>query len=155
METFIFMMCIKECITVKSVQTKLSEETAVRIKNVWFYFYFISGCCLIIVTSCWSYFTPSLPLIPHHKTVYLWKRWGCDNGFYVRCRWSVTFLWSSGGSAVSETPLWAATSHKRDLAGLPPRSPPLPAQVCRVERQLHHLIFLSFVGFLFPLARFI
>lgn len=57
-------------------------------------------------------------------------------------RWGIAFLWSFGGSSVSETPLWTATSYKGDLAGLPPRSPPLPPQVCRVEIQLHRLFFL-------------
>lgn len=45
-------------------------------------------------------------------------------------RRSVALLRCFGGSAVSEAPLWAATSDKRNLAGLPSASPPLPAQVC-------------------------
>lgn len=57
-------------------------------------------------------------------------------------RWGIAFPWSFGGSAVSETPLWTATSDKADLAGLPPRSPPLPTEVCGVELQLHHSFFL-------------
>lgn len=69
-------------------------------------------------------------------------------------RWIVTFLWSFGGCAVSETSLWTATSDKEDLAGLPARSPSLPAQVCcRMELQLLHFYF--FALFFFSKARFI
>lgn len=162
MKTVMFMWMHYRMHHSKSVQTrykrKLLSGSGMKIINhahlkVWFYVCFICGCCLIFVTSCSSCFTPSSYLMPHHRVVFVWIWWGSgDSGFCARCRWSVTFLWSSGGSAVSKTPLWAATSDKGDLAGLPSRSPPLPAQVCRVGHQLHHLLFcLLYVFVFFPL----
>lgn len=60
--------------------------------------------------------------------------------FFLWCRWGTACLWGSGGSAVSKTPLSTATSDKGDLAGLPPRSPPLPSEVCVLELQLGRLL---------------
>ena len=113
------------------------------------------SCCHMVIF--YQLIITWLGMTWHVVYLFIYLFWGLLKCFSLclRSRWGVTILWSFGGSAVSETPLWTTTSDKGDLAGLPPRSPPLPAQVCKGGAlQLHLLCFFQSLSFLSK-ARFI